>query len=305
MVEIKSIKLTPFTLMSSSVQAILAFILGIITLIVFSIAGAVIPQFGATFALAGVTALIAFPILTFFVGLATHFFSAFLYNGLVPRLGGIKLELEGSEVTEIPAVSFALILAAIQAIWAFIVGLFLAASSAPVFSLLSSSPEVAQAITNMTNTINTTAATIPTPQAIGGAGITVALLLIIGLPIITFIVGFIVDALTAIFYNYIAVRAVKLKLEFEKVTDTLHELKTIPVVPAALSVAIIFTIWGIIQGIGNLIQLSTSGNPAAGVGSLIGNIIGNFIVYFIVVAIAAWLYNYLVPKIGGIELGLE
>lgn len=47
------------------------------------------------------------------------------------------------------------------------------------------------------------------------------------------------------------------------------------------------------------------GDPAAGAVSLISNIIGNFIVYFIVVAIAAWLYNYLVPRIGGIKLGLE
>lgn len=303
MVEIKSIELTPFTLMSSSVQAILAFIVAIIMLIVFGIAGAVIPQFGAAVALVGVAMIVIYPISAFFIGLATNFFSAFLYNSLVSRLGGVKLELEGSDITTIPVVPFALILSVIEAIWAFIVGLFLAAASAPLIALLSSSiPLVSQAIANATNATN---ATIPTGAAVGSIGVVGALLLIIGLPIAVFIFGFIGHALAAIFYNYIATRVAKFKLEFEKVSETLHELKSIPVVPAALSIAIVFTIFGIIQGIINLISRSAAGDPAGGVGALIGNIIGSFIIYFIVVALAAWIYNFLVPRIGGIKLDLE
>ena len=60
-----------------------------------------------------------------------------LYNALVPRLGGVKLELEGNDVEKIPVVSFALILSAIGAIWAFIFGLVVAAVISPVFSLIS------------------------------------------------------------------------------------------------------------------------------------------------------------------------
>jgi hypothetical protein len=303
MVEIKSIELAPFTLMSSSVQAILAFIMAIIMLIVFSIAGAVIPQIGAAIALIGVAMIVIYPISAFFIGITANFFTAFLYNALVSRLGGVKLELEGNDITAIPVVPFALILSVIEAIWAFIIGLFLAAAAAPIIALLSSSiPVISQAIANATNT---TGAAMPTGAALGSAGVVGALLLIIGLPIAVFIFGFIGHALAAIFYNYIATRAANLKLEFAKVSDTLHELKTIPVVPAALSIAIVFTIFGLIQGIIRLISFSAAGDATAGVVALISDIIGNFIMYFIFVALAAWIYNFLVPKIGGIKLDLE
>ncbi len=303
MVEIKSIKLAPFTLMSSSVQAILAFIAAIIMLIVFGIAGALIPGIGAAVALIGVAMIIIYPIAAFFIGIATNFFTAFLYNSLVPRIGGVKLELEGSDVTEIPIVSFALILAVIEAIWAFIFGLFLAAAIAPITALLSSSiPIISQAIANATNT---TGAALPTGSAVGTVGVVTALLLIIALPIAVFVIGFIGHALTAIFYNFIATRAAKLKLEFAKVSDTLHELKSIPVVPAALSIAIVFTIFGLIQGIIRLISLSAAGDPTAGIVALISDIIVNFVMYFIIVALAAFFYNFLVPRIGGIKLNLE
>lgn len=303
MVEIKNIKLAPFTLMTSSVQAILAFIAAILMLIAFSILGAFLPNIGGAVALIGVAMIIIYPIVVFFIGLSTHFFSAFLYNTLVPRLGGIKLELEGNDVTTIPVVPFALIIAVIEAIWAFIFGLFLAAAIAPITALISGSiPVISQAIANATNT---TGAALPTGAAVGAFGVVSAILLIIALPIAVFVIGFIVNALTAIFYNYIATRAAKLKLEFAAVSDTLHELKSIPVVPAALSVAIVFTIWGLINGIINLIQYSAMGDVATGVGSLIGNIIGNFILYFIIVALAAFFYNFLVPRIGGFKLNLE
>lgn len=305
MVEIKSVELAPFTLLTSAVHAILALILAIITLIVFGIAGAVIPQFGGAIIAAGVAAIIVLPIFSFFVTIVFSFFSAFLYNALVPRLGGVQLELEGSDLTSIPVIPFSLILAAVEAIWAFIVGLFLAASTAPLLALLSSSsPIVSQAIANATAATNATGVAIPTPEAIGSAGIVGAIILIIGLPIAVFILGFIGHALTAIFYNYIAIRVAKLKLEFEAF-EGFHELKSIPVVPAALSIAVVFTIWGIIQGVGNLISLSAQGDPLSGVGSLIASIIMNFIIYFILVALSAWIYNYLVPRLGGIKLDLE
>jgi len=55
---------------------------------------------------------------------------------LVPKLGGIKLELDGKEVEKIPVISFSLILSAIGAIWAFIVGIVLATVISPLFSLI-------------------------------------------------------------------------------------------------------------------------------------------------------------------------
>lgn len=305
MVTIKSVELTPFTLISSTVQAVLALIFAIIFLILSGIIGAFIPDLGAVIALLGVAALIIYPISTFFINLAVNFFSAFLYNGLVHRLGGVQIELEGSDLTEIPVVPFALILSVIGAIWAFILGLVLAAASAPLIALFSSgAPVISEILTNITTAANATAATIPTASQIGAFGGITAVVLIIGLPIAAFIFGFIGNALFAIFYNYIATRVSKLKLEFE-VAEGLQQLVRIPVVPAALSIAIVFTIFGVIQGILDLISLSVQGDPVNGVITLIVQIIAYFVLHFIVVAIAAWAYNFLVPKIGGIKLELD
>ena len=301
MVEIKSVELAPFTLLSSSVQAILALISAIIILVVAGIFGAVIPQLGGFITALGVAAIIVFPISTFFFTIMISFFSALLYNTLVPRLGGVKLELEGSDLISIPVVPFALILSAIGAIWAFIIGLFLAFASAPLFALISSPEVLSQALASVPNT---TAAAIPNASAFAGASIFIALLLIIGLPIIAFVFGFIGNALTAIFYNFIAVRVAKLKLEFENVASTLHELRSVPVVPAALSLAIVQLVWGVISGILNLISISAMGDPVSGAVSLVITIISNFIITFIVVALIAWIYNFLVPKIGGIKVDL-
>ena len=304
--EIKSIELAPFTLMSSSVQAILALIAAIIMLLIFGAIAALVPQatvFGSVITWLGVALVIIYPIATFFINLAISFFSALLYNTLIPKLGGVKLGLEGNEVAEVPVVSFSLILAAIEAIWAFIIGLFLAAAITPFTALLSGSiPVISEAIANSTNT---TGVAMPTGAAVGAGGIVLALLLIIGLPIAVFIIGFIGHALAAIFYNYIATRVAKIQLNFAAVSGTLHELKSIPVVPAALAAAVVFAIFGFIRGLIYLITLSISGNAVAGLITFITDIVVYFVVYFIVVALVAIIYNYLAPKIGGIKLGLE
>jgi hypothetical protein len=301
--EIKAVKLTPFTLMASSISAILAFIGAIIYLLLFSIVGAFLPNFGASLALLGVALVVILPIAAFFIGITTNFFSAFLYNTLVPRLGGVKLGMDGNNVSEIPIVPFALILSVIEAIWAFIIGLVMAAALVPLTTFISSAiPLFSEAIVNATNS---SGAAMPTGAAVGAAGAVGALVLIIGLPIMVFILGFIGHALTAIFYNYIAVRASKIKLEFAAVTEKLYELKEIPIMPVALAVAIVMTIFGLIQGIFGLITYSAAGNVSMGIGDLVGRVIGNFIVYFIVTALVAFFYNFLVPRIGGIKLDLE
>jgi hypothetical protein len=304
--EIKSVELAPFTLMSSSIHAILAFIAAIITLIAFGIIAALVPQasvFGSVITSAGAALVIIYPIAAFFIYLAISFFTILLYNGLAPKLGGIKLGLEGNEVTNIPVVSFSLILAVIEAIWAFIIGVFLAAAITPVFTALSSSiPVVSQAIANATNATNMT---IPTGQAVAAGGVFLAIILIIGLPIMAFIFGFIGNALAAIFYNYIATKVSKIQLNFDAVTGTLKNLTSIPVVPASLAVAIVFTIFGLIRGLGDLASLSANGNVSGGVGALIASIVGYFVMYFIGTALITIFYNALAPRIGAVKLELE
>ena len=140
------------------------------------------------------------------------------------------------------------------------------------------------------NITNASGATMPTGAEIGTAGIVVSLVLIIGLPIMVFVFGFIWNALFALFYNYIVTRVAKIQLEFAQITENLHELKHIPVIPTALAVALVYTLLGLIFGI-------LSGNY--------GEFISNFIIYFIETALIALLYNYLAPKIGSIKLNLE
>ena len=291
--EIKSVKLTPFTKMSASIYGVLGLIVAILMLITLSIiqVAGIMPQLGNFNVVTGfgIPIIILFPIGAFFSTIVISFFSVMLYNALVPRLGGIKLELDGNEIIKIPVISYALILSAIGAVWAFIVGLVLAAVISPVFSLLSTIstlPEASQIAANFTNA---TGAAMPTGVAFGTAGIVVSLMLIIGLPIMVFVFGFIWNALFALFYNHITIRASKIQLEFGQISGNLHEIKNIPVIPTALAVAITYALLGLL-GI-------LSGNYA--------DFIINFVQYFIGTALIALLYNYLAPKIGSIKLNLE
>jgi len=289
--EIKSLKLTPFTKMSASIYGILGLISAIVMLIVLIIVQTtgIIPQLGQFNLIIGlgVPLIILIPIASFFCTIVASFFSAMLYNILVPRLGGLKLELEGNDVENIQVISFSLILSVISAIWAFIAGLVLAAVLSPLLSFIGAivtMPEAANLTNNITGTTMSTGAQLET------AGVILSLVLIIGLPIMVFVFGFIWNALLAIFYNYIVSRVAKIQLEFGQVTGSLYELKHIPVLPTALAVALIFTLLGLISGV-------LSGNY--------GEFISNFIVYFIETALIAILYNFLAPKIGTIKLNLE
>jgi len=305
--EIKSVKLAPFTLMTSSINAIIAFIVGILMFIAFGTMAAFIPQFqaiGAFFTAAGAALIIIYPLSAFFITLAFSFFSALLYNGLVPRLGGVKLGLEGNEVTHVPVVPFALILSAIMAIWTFIFGVFATAAVEPFIAGASKAiPVISHAIANATNA---THAAMPTGAFLGLGGLFLAIFFIIILPLIVFIAGFIVHALIAIFYNYIATRAAKVQLNFTSTAGKWFDLTSIPVVPAALAVAIAVTIFAFIFSvIPQTVQVSYHYGAVAAIGTLIGGTIGYFLEYFIGTALFAIFYNALAPRIGAVKLELE
>lgn len=288
--EIKSVKLTPFTKMSASIYGILGLIGALVmfvVLVIVQVTGVAsqIGQFNFITGL-GIPLIILLPIASFFITIAVSFFSALLYNALVPRLGGVKLEMEGSEVEGIPVIPFALILSAIGAIWAFIAGLVLAAVISPLFSLIGTLPEAANITANITNV---TGAAMPSGVNFGAVGIIVTLLLVIGLPILAFVFGFIYNALFALVYNYIATRVAKINLEFNQISGQLFEIKRIPVLPAALAVSITYAVLGLLGIIsGDFTQF-----------------ISNFVLYFIETALIAYLYNYLAPKIGSIKLDLD
>ena len=300
--EIKSVELVPFTLMTSSVSAILAIIYALLLLITFGAISAFVPMAGLIFASLGISLIILYPIGTFMVYITISFVSALIYNMLVPRLGGVKLGLEGDEVQSVPVVPFALIMSAVGAVWALIIGLILAALIVPLTTLISTVIPLAANLA--ANATNMTPATLPTGAVIGTGGVVLALLLIIGLPIMVFIFGFIGHALAAIFYNIIIPKVGGVRLEFAP-AGTAHEITSIPVVAASLAIASVALIFGIIQGILQLISLAANGDATAGIVALISYIISYFVGTFIAVALITIIYNFLVPKIGGVQLGLE
>ena len=300
--EIKNIELVPFTLMTSSISAIVALIYAILLLITLVVVAAFIPTAGLILASLGLSLIVLYPIGTFLIYVTLSFVTALIYNMLVPRLGGIKLGLEGDEVKNVPVVPFALIMAGVMAVWAFIIGLILAAVIVPFTTAVST---LIPMLANITaNATNMTPATLPTGSVVGTGGVVLAILLIIGLPILVFVLGFIGHALAAIFYNFIIPKVGGIRLLFTP-AGTAHEITSIPVVAAALALASVALIFGIIDGIFSLINGILAGNAGMAIGSLIGNIIGSFVGVFIMVAIITLIYNYLAPRIGGIQLGLE
>lgn len=292
MKEIKSVGPASFTLMSSSIQAVLAFIFAVICAVAFGTASAFVPELSnvaGVIAALGVAIIVILPISSFLTNVAISFISIILYNGLAPRIGGIKLGFDGNEIKSIPAVPFALIMACIAMIWAFIIGVLLAAALIPLTGVIGTSLSSATGV-SMAN--------------LGTVGIFGALFLIIGLPIIVFIAGFIVHALAAVFYNLLIPRVGGVQLELA-VADKGNKIESIPVLPASLAISVVFAVFGFIIGLINLLMFSAHGNVAGGFLSLVYNIIGYFLAYFILVALITVFYNLLAPKLGGIRLHLD
>jgi len=301
--EIKHIRAAPFTLMTSSIHAILAFIAAIILIATFGTIAALIPQLGlfaGFITLLGLSIIILWPLTSFFFNIVYAYVLALLYNVLATRVGGIKLGLEGEELKSIPVVPLALILACITAILTFIMGLYMGLAGSSVFSLISGIiPIAANVAANATNVTNATA--LPTGAGMEAIAGIWALFWIIIMPIIVFIFSFIGYALFAIFYNILIPKIGGMKLIFAEAANG-FELTNIPVVPASLSISVVFAVLGAIYG---FIMGLAALDIVLAITSLILYAIMYFISYFIIVALATIIYNFLQPKIGGIKLVLE
>ncbi|MBM4241870.1 MAG: hypothetical protein FJ150_09465 [Euryarchaeota archaeon] len=297
--EIKHIRAAPFTLMSSSIHAVLAFIGAIILVLAIVPLAAFIPQLGTVIGLIGLAVIILWPLTAFFINIMIAFLLALFYNLLVPRVGGVKLGLEGDEVKSIPVVSLALIMACISTIFTFIIGLYIALATTPIFALISTLIPLAANFT--ANATNYTGA-LPTGAAVGVLGAWSALFWIILMPIMVFIFSFIGYALFAIFYNVVAPKVGAAKLIFSPVSENLLELTSIPVIPAALVIGVVYAIFGLIYGF--LMGIAT-GNILGAIIGLITYAIMYFIMYFIIVALIALIYNFMQPRIGGIKLQVK
>jgi hypothetical protein len=300
--EIKHIRAAPFTLMTSSIHAILAFIAAIIIVLFFGTIAALIPAaslFAAFIALLGIGIIILWPLTAFLIQIVYAFVGALLYNLFAPKVGGIKLGIDGEELKSIPVVSVALIISCIAAIGTLIYGLYMGLAGSTILSLISGIIPIAGTV--VANATNTTGATIPTGAFVGTMSGFWAINYIIINPIMSFIGTFIGVAIFAVLYNLIIPKIGGIKLIFAE-AGTAFELTNIPVVPAALAIGTISAILGAIIGLifGLLLM-----DILLAITMLIIMAIMMFIIDFIIVALGTLIYNFLQPKIGGIKLVLE
>ncbi len=300
--EIKSIEIVPYTLITSSVSAVWAFIYAIFTVILGLIPFAISPTVANSAVLwFYIASIVSSPVSSFVIGVLQSFLFALFYNLLVPKIGGIKLGLEDlSEIKSVPVVPFALITSTISAIFVLIITLIIMPLVAAYI------PSVVQALSSLplNTTLNTT---IPVSDlsALQTFGIAGSVISIIILPIVTFIVVFIIDAILAALYNLLAPRVGGIKLDFAAGAENMYEILSVAPVQLALITAVIVAVIAIIVGIIATIISAIYGSAIFGVGLLVGLTVGGFIGSFIVYAILALIYNFLRPKIGGIKLELQ
>lgn len=300
--EVKSVKIVPFTLMNASITAIMGFIYAIIIILASGVVSAILPPelsaLSGVIVSIGISMIILLPVGGFLLTVLQEFITVLLYNNLVPKLGGIKLEFEGDEIKKVPVISFALIISAIAAIWAFIIGLLIAAIIIPLPGLISALSTIP--------TITGNATAIPSIPDTTGLLIIIIPLLIIGLPIVSFISSFIGYAIITLIYNYIVVKIGRIRLEIVQTVGKFSAITSIPVIALAIALSILFAIYGFIfQGIPDLLRYAIQGDIITGLIFLVINPIVYLVLYFIIGALFAILYNFLAPRIGAIELELE
>ena len=308
--EIKSIKISSFTLIVALIQVLLTLLTSISFLFIYILTGSFTLQIGIFqdfFLNLGLASVIISPLSTFFITLAVGFFSILLYNSLASRISGIKFKLKGNEITNIPVIPISLILSIIIAVWGFIVGLVMGVSLA-VLNILPG--DLTPAFNQFTfglihiiiNSINTT---FPPIAGLGGA-----LSLIVGLPIMAFIIAFIDIALIIILYNYIGSRAAYFQLNFKKVNNNNFQLKSIPAGPITLVSGVISGVLGLLivaisfLGFIDLVNLASAW-------TIIGIVLSRnelliyLIPYILIATLIAIFYNILASRIGGVKLRLD
>ncbi len=295
--EIKSVTIVPFTLMSSAVSAVIGIIYAIILVLVLGMVAIFLPAEASIISgillTSAVAIILVLPVGTFLMSILFSFLLAFIYNLLVPKVGGIQLGMvEMKEVRSLPVIPLSLMVSILYTIFTFILMLVIA----PILMVVLQGAAIAAV---------STSSTLPDIGGLGALGIIGIIIMVIGIPIVVFICTFIYSALLALFYNLLAPKIGGVRFKFNAVKDNLFEIKKIKPVPLALISAVVLTILNFLFSIPQLIMYFAIGNPLGGIGYFLGNTIGSFIAIFILYAIMALLYNFLRPVIGGVELELE
>ncbi len=290
--DVKSIEIVPYTLMTSSISAVLALIYALLFIIIISITSLYVPGLSASLIVTlAIAMILLFPTVGFLISIIQSFLTAILYNLLVPRLGAIKLGFEDmNEIKNVPVVPFALMASALGGIIIFLIMLI-------VGPIIAVSLQVAA---------SSAGAAIPGLSSFPALGIVGILIMVIGVPIIVFISIFIATAIMAIIYNLLAPKIGGIKFNFGNAVENLFEIESIPVVPFAIITTVVITLFGLITQVISFIAAIAMGQSiATQLISLVTSVLIDLVFGFIIYALTAFLYNYFRPKIGGIKLQIE
>jgi hypothetical protein len=269
--EIKSVAIVPFTLMSSSISAVLGLIYAILLILILGVVSVFLPAeaslISSLMATMAVALILVLPVGSFLFSVVSSFVTALLYNLLVPKIGGIKLGIvEMKEVRSIPVIPVSLMLSLIYTILTFLVMLVVA----PIVTV---SLQGAALIS-----ISATATT--GLEGLSALGIIGIIIMVIGVPILVLICSFIFSAISAILYNILAPKIGGVRLKFSSKTGNIFEIKKIPPLPLAIITTVVITIVNFIFAIPALISYCIAGNFAGGLGYFLGNIVGSLIFTF-------------------------
>lgn len=295
--EIKSVAIVPFTLMSSSISAVMGLIYALLLILILGVVAVFLPSTASTIVgmllTLAVAIIIIFPVGSFLLNILSSFLLALIYNLLVPRVGGIKLGIvDMEEIRSLPVIPLSLMLSILYTIFTFLIMLIVA----PLMMLIIQGAAIAAV---------STTSTVSELGGLGALGIIGIILMIIAVPIVVFIATFIYSALSALLYNFLAPKIGGIQLKFSSVKDNLFEIRKIKPIPLALILAVVTTILNFLISIPQIAMYFALGEPLVGIGYLLGDTVGYFIVIFITYAIMVLIYNFLRPMIGGVELELE
>lgn len=293
--DIKSIQIVPYTIMMSSISAVLSVIYAIFFIIILSIGAVSSAGANASFIVTLIIALLLlFPTAGFLLSIVQSFLTALIYNILVPKIGAIKLGFEDlKEIKNVPVVPFAFMISAISGIIVFIIMLIIG-------------PILVLGLQAAALSASAAGTAIPGLPNFGGMGLIGLLILVIGVPIGMFILTFISSAIMTIFYNFLAPKIGGIQFNFGNAIGKFHEIESIPVVSFALITAIVITLFSfLIQVISLIISIAVGAAIIPELISLVTSIVVSLIFGFVIYAITAALYNYLQPRIGGIKLEIE
>lgn len=285
--DIKSIKIIPYANMISSISAVFSLICAIFLIVIY------LGEFSSAWRNTSsiitliIVALLLFPTVGFLLSIVASYLTILIYNVLVPKIGAIKLGFEDlKEIKNVPVMPFSLMISSIFGIIISIITLIVVSALGLSLCLFYA------AVPSLSNFEGITVIKFLAP----------AIAVVLGI----LIFNFISMAIMAIFYNFLAPKIGGIMFNFVNSIGKFYEIESIPVVSFALITSLVIALFSLlIEVIGLIVSIVMGISIITALISMVTNVLFDLILGFVICAIAAALYNYLQPKIGGIKLEMD